>query len=92
MGTLAGIISWRSNKTAPIPLKIVYTVGGVFVSSIMTHQKFRDNLKERIASKLPDNLKEHCLIIDEKIGMFGADFWNQSEELFNDLKSRLFKQ
>lgn len=92
LGTLAGLISWRSNKTAPIPVKIVYTAAGVFVSTLVTHQRVRENIKERISSLLSDNFKEQYRMFDERIGMFGADIWNRSEDFYNDMKSRFYKE
>lgn len=91
LGALAGLISWKSNKTAPLPIKAIYTIGGVFVSTLITHRKFRENLKSKASSILPDALKLHLNIVDERIGMFGADIWNRSEEIFNQLKERLNK-
>jgi hypothetical protein len=94
LGTLAGLISWRSNKSAPLPIKIVYTAGSVFVSTLVTHQRLRENIKERISSVLSDDLKFHYMKIDERIGMFGAKIWNKTDELFKDLslRSKLLKE
>lgn len=89
---MAGLISWRSNKFAPLPIKIGYTFGGVFISTLITHKRLRENIKERISSVLSDDLKLHYRSFDENIGMFGVKIWNRTEELFNDLRKRLYKE
>lgn len=88
---MAGLISWRSNKTAPLPIKIVYTVGGVLVSTLITHKGLRENVKLEISSILSDDLKFYYKKFDERIGMFGAEIWNGTEEIFKELRRKLSK-
>lgn len=92
LGSLAGLISWRSNKSAPLPIKLFYTAGGLFVSTLVTYPRTRENIKKKISSVLSDDLKFHYKKVDEKVGMFGAEIWNRTDELFKDLRRRLFKE
>lgn len=92
LGTLAGLIGWKSNQSAPFPLKAIFCLGGIFTSSLLTHEKLRSILKEEISSKIPDEIKVNAKVIDERIGMFGADIWNQGEYLFNSLKNKILNK
>ena len=91
LGTLAGLIAWKSNQSTSFPLKSIYSLGGIFISSLLTHEKLRTRLKEKISSNIPDDIKMNFKIIDDRIGMFGADIWNRVENLFKDMKFN-FKQ
>lgn len=88
---MAGLISWRSNIVAPLPLKAIYSFGGVFVSTLITHERFRSTLKHQIEAVLPEEFIRNYKIIDGKVGMFGAELWNKSEDLFHQAKSKVIK-
>lgn len=92
LGTLAGLIAWKSNQPAPIPLKAIYSVGGIFVSTLLTHEKLRERLKETISKSIPEDIKARYRIVDERIGMFGANIWNHGEDIFNQAKSKLLNK
>lgn len=91
LGSLAGIISWRSNKTAPLPFKAIYSLSGVFVSTLITHADFRNNLKHKIASNLPEDVVNNYKVIDGKFGSFFADAWDKGEDLFIRIKDEIQK-
>ena len=89
---MAGFIAWKSNQSAPIPIKAIYSLGGIFISSLLTHERLRSVLKEKISSNLPNDIKWNVKFVDERIGMFGADIWNQGEGLFNQLKGKVYNK
>ena len=86
---MAGLIAWKSNRSAPIPLKVFYSIGGIFISTILTHERFRNVLIEKISKNIPDNIKENNELIDENIGKFGANYWNKIEDLVNQVKNKV---
>lgn len=92
LGTLAGLISWKSNQSAPFPLKAIFCLGGIFTSSLLTHEKFRLRLKEEISSNISEEIKVKIRDVDERIGIFGANIWSQGESLFNQLKNKVLNK
>lgn len=93
LGSLAGLIAWKSNQSSPFPLKAIFCLAGMFTSSLLTHEKLRSILKEEISSNIPDDLKAKVKFVDDRIGIFGADTWSRGEDLFNQLKNKiLYKQ
>ena len=92
LGTLAGLIAWKSNKSSPLPIKTFYSLAGIFLSSLLTHERLRSVLKEKISSNIPEDIKLNARLVDERIGMFGADMWNQGENLFNQVKNKVLNK
>lgn len=92
LGTLAGLIAWKSNQPAPIPLKSIYSIGGIIVSTLLTHEKLRNRLKEAISTSIPEDIKAGYRVVDERIGMFGANIWNHGEDIFIQAKSKLLNK
>ena len=88
---MAGLIAWKGNRTAPFPLKVAYSVGGVFLSTLVTHGKSRNFLKHKIESILPEKITENYKMINEKVGFFGSDVWNRSEDCYNQIEGGICK-
>lgn len=64
---------------------------GIFFSSLLTHQKLREVLMEKSSEMIPKIMKENYKIIDEKVGMFGANVWNSFEANYFKFKSQIWK-
>lgn len=89
LGTLAGLIAWRSNQSAPVPIKAIFSIGGVFMSTLITHEKIRNTLKSKVSEVLPEKFVNTYQIVDRRIGSLGADLWNQSEDLVHYTKTKI---
>jgi len=71
---------------------MIFTVGGITITSLLTHRKLRNHIQTRISELLPTEVKEVYLQGETAVGQFGANIWGKIDDLIEDVKNKVVKK
>ena len=71
---------------------MIFTVGAITITSLLTHRKFRNHFQTRISELLPAEVKEVYLQGETAVGQFGANIWGKIDDLIEDVKNKVVKK
>lgn len=85
----AAFIAWRSRRDSHLAVRMAGALGGLVLSSLVTHRKLRQQTTRRLQVFIPDAVQHTAQRIDDTIGQSGVWLWNRVDTLHDALRRRL---